>query len=103
MTELSWLQQWYAAQCDGDWEHHHGVKIQTVDNPGWEVRVHLQGTPHLTVPLPELTREGEKDWIVCRVREGVFEGYGGPENLEEIVSTFRSWIEQTATDMSGRP
>ena len=35
--ELSWLQQWYSAHCDGEWEHGFGVTIATLDNPGWSV------------------------------------------------------------------
>ncbi|MFE4959105.1 Imm53 family immunity protein [Streptomyces sp. NPDC056653] len=31
---LDWLQNRYAQQCDGDWEHEWGVKIATLDNPG---------------------------------------------------------------------
>jgi Immunity protein 53 len=33
------LQVWYLAQCDGDWEHRHGVTIGTLDNPGWSLRI----------------------------------------------------------------
>jgi Immunity protein 53 len=41
---LTWLQAWYAARCDGDWEHGYGVAIQTLDNPGWSLRINLEGT-----------------------------------------------------------
>ncbi|WP_239135544.1 Imm53 family immunity protein, partial [Actinoplanes derwentensis] len=27
---LTWLQGWYATQCDGDWEHEYGVSIETL-------------------------------------------------------------------------
>jgi hypothetical protein len=43
-NELARLQAWYRAQCDGDWEHQHGVHIGTLDNPGWDVRIDLAGT-----------------------------------------------------------
>ena len=23
-----WLQEWYKNQCDGDWEHEYGIKIE---------------------------------------------------------------------------
>jgi len=36
---LTELQAWYVVQCDGDWEHTYGVKIETLDNPGWMLRV----------------------------------------------------------------
>ena len=41
---LTWLQAWYATQCDGDWEHDYGVSIQTLDNPGWHLSVDLTET-----------------------------------------------------------
>lgn len=28
--------------CDGDWEHQGGITIQTVDNPGWVITLHLE-------------------------------------------------------------
>ena len=43
MDELQLLQEWYVAQCDGDWEHSYGVKIDTLDNPGWSLKVDLVG------------------------------------------------------------
>jgi len=44
MNALSELQKWYFAQCDGDWEHSYGVRIDTVDNPGWTLEIDLVGT-----------------------------------------------------------
>ncbi|MHC3815880.1 Imm53 family immunity protein [Streptomyces sp. DT9] len=41
---LDWLQNWYAQQCDGDWEHEWGVKIATLDNPGWTIEIDLKET-----------------------------------------------------------
>ena len=38
------LQAWYADQSDGEWEHSYGVRIDTLDNPGWAVRIDLNGT-----------------------------------------------------------
>jgi len=29
---IAQLQQWYLAQCDGEWEHHSGIDINTI---GW--------------------------------------------------------------------
>ena len=42
--ELIWLQRWFAAQCDGQWEHGFGITIETLDNPGWSVRICVEGT-----------------------------------------------------------
>jgi len=32
--DLTWLMNWYVAQCDGDWEHRFGFEIGTLENPG---------------------------------------------------------------------
>jgi hypothetical protein len=39
-----WLQGWYAAHCNGDWEHQNGIEIGTLDNPGGTFQVDLQDT-----------------------------------------------------------
>jgi len=41
---LLWIQKWYKSQCNGDWEHEYGVKIETVDNSGWYVTINLMDT-----------------------------------------------------------
>jgi hypothetical protein len=38
------LQRWYEAQCNGDWEHHNGITIESCDNPGWWVKIDLADT-----------------------------------------------------------
>jgi hypothetical protein len=90
---LRWRQDWYLAHCDGEWEHGYAVEIRTLDNPGWRVRIHLEGT-ELEGPeyggIDERFRSDE-DWIVCRVVGQVFEGFGGARNLTEILCRFREW------------
>lgn len=44
MSVLSELQDWFEKQCDDDWEHGEGVQIRNLDNPGWMVQIHLEGT-----------------------------------------------------------
>ena len=44
ITALQRLEQWFAARCNGDWEHASGVTIETLDNPGWRLWVDLTGT-----------------------------------------------------------
>ncbi len=89
---LSWLQHWFASQCDGDWEHDEGIRISTLDNPGWEVKINLEGTELEGYPFPELTRTiDDNDWVVCRLRNAFFEGFGGPSNLTSILEVFRAW------------
>ncbi|MFD6825188.1 immunity 53 family protein [Streptomyces sp. NPDC060085] len=70
---LSWLQGWYAEQCDGDWEHEWGIKIDTLDNPGWTITIDLEGTSLEEREYPERTIErGLHDWIFARVVDRQF-------------------------------
>jgi hypothetical protein len=99
------LQRWYVSNCDGDWEHSWGVTITTLDNPGWHVKVNLEGTrmegkafnafEHgVGYDLPEDPDNPEAAWIVCRVADNAFEAAGGPHQLAEIIATFLNWAEQ---------
>jgi hypothetical protein len=95
MDSLTWLQSWYLSQCDGDWEHHHGIEIGNLDNPGWSVKIALTDTELANRPFMALgDNRAEHDWIDCRVDDGVFNGSGGPLNLTEILDVFRRWAER---------
>lgn len=92
---LEQFERWYVSHCDGVWEHQYGIRIETLDNPGWRVEVDLSGTPLLLVDYKELTVERTAtNWVKCRVKGGKFEGFGGPENLKELVQLFLKWAEQ---------
>ncbi len=98
MNTLEKLQQWYQSQCDGDWEHGFGVKIETLDNPGWAVVIDLTDTKFFDRPFSEIQRlEDETNWIHCRIRDSNFEGFGGSLNLDEILQIFLSWAVERPT------
>lgn len=72
------LQRWYAAQCNGEWEHRFGVQIQSLDNPGWLVKVDLVGTSMAERSFATLSDGlGPNDhpvgpqWFHCRIRDGI--------------------------------
>jgi hypothetical protein len=92
---LDELQQWYAARCDGDWEHHHGVHIGNLDNPGWMVTIDLTGTALENTPFTEVRDqyEDELDWMICQKRGSQFVGNGGPRKLEAILRVFLGWAK----------
>lgn len=91
---LLWLLKWYDRHCDGDWEHQFGIKIETLDNPGWSIRISIQETELQDKKFQDNnTERTNTDWIFSRVREGFFEGFGGPFNLPEILQIFRDWAE----------
>jgi hypothetical protein len=95
MSTLEELQKWYMAQCDGDWEHAYGVKIITLDNPGWSITIDLEGTALEGLGFERISVErSEADWLVCRVEQERFLADGGPENLDEMLTVFLVWVEQ---------
>lgn len=95
MNNFLWLEQWFHEQCNGAWEHAVGIRIETLDNPGWHVRIALQGTPYDGLPNAEIKRmqQNEEEWMTCRIVAGTFDGTGGPLMLGPIIQTFRNWIE----------
>jgi Immunity protein 53 len=91
---LGALQAWFAAHCDGNWEQEYGVTIQTVEEPGWELRVDLVGTPLEGIVL---AREGvaraDEDWCQVWCDGYTFHAVGGPHNLDELLGSFVSFAE----------
>ena len=90
---LEWLQEFYLSNCDGDWEHHAGITIATLDNPGWSVDFDLKGPVLANKAFqPVRIERSETDWIDCRVEGKLFRGAGGPHNLTELLTVFRDWV-----------
>jgi hypothetical protein len=91
---LSALEKWYASQCNGEWEHAYGVRINTLDNPGWRAQINLQGTKKQGAMLEKvkLTRS-QDDWILYWVEKQEFQFACGPRNLSEAIDIFVSWFE----------
>ena len=97
MHALDALSQWYKAQCNGDWEHSYGISIDTLDNPGWALRIDLTETPLANLPFATLNRgdsESDSDWIHCSVQSKQFVASGGATNLNELVEIFLTWSAQ---------
>ena len=80
MSNLEKLQNWYLAQCDDDWEHQFGVKIDSLDNPGWKLEIDLEHTDLEIAPFEELkvNFESDVDWMICQVKDRKFIGASGP-------------------------
>jgi hypothetical protein len=93
------IQRWYAAQCDGDWEHEYGIRIETIDNPGWRVRIHLEGTDlagrRFAPREYGLRDDSATDWHRIWVENNCFEGAGDPSKLEFILGQFLDWAALT--------
>jgi hypothetical protein len=44
MDIFEWMENCDLSMCDGEWEHYYGVKIDTLDNPGWIVQIDIMDT-----------------------------------------------------------
>lgn len=87
---LKWLEDWYLSNCDGDWEDEFGIRIETLDNPGWSVKIDLTGTPYEELQASHEDYRSETDWIFYRVTEMQLKGACGPSNLAELLDRLRS-------------
>jgi hypothetical protein len=97
MDALSLLQEWYSTQCNGYWEHQWGVKIDTLDNPGWMLEIDLIETRAAQRALERNRIErSEHDWIEYWVESKKFKAAMGPRNLAEAVRIFHNWFESGA-------
>ena len=100
MSDLEWLEDWYASHCNGDWEHQFGVQIETFDNPAWGLRLELEGTSHEGISRAwEQLERTEDDWIHWSVNLNRFIAYGGPRNLQELLALARSFLESDPTTL----
>ena len=94
MDLLSRLANWYVSQCDGDWEHSYGIKLDTLDNPGWTLEIDLADTELEDKPFEPIHRgdsENDDRWLHCEVAKGKFRASGGTQNLPEMLTVFLDW------------
>jgi len=97
MDAIEFLQSWYHAQTNGEWEHVRGVTIETLDNPGWRVTIDLVETPLQGVAMAPIRLEkSPQDWLVCEVERDQFRGNGDSRKLPSILQVFQSWAGEAA-------
>ncbi|GAA0776055.1 hypothetical protein GCM10008908_28760 [Clostridium subterminale] len=95
MDMIAWLGEWYKSNCDGDWEHYYGIKIDTLDNPGWKLDIDLVDTYLEDVQFNTVQiYVDDLNWIHCSVVDGIFRGGGSIDKLEEILKIFRQWATE---------
>jgi hypothetical protein len=95
-SNLEKLQEWYRAQCDGEWEHTYGIDISTLDNPGWMIEIDLTGTQIASKGFKEIdfSTDAQDDWYRCRVQNSKFEAFAGPSRLAEVIKIFTIWASR---------
>ena len=96
---LKWLEEWYESNCDGDWEHQFGISIETLDNPGWLVKLNVNYTLYENIPFDDIEiNRSEHDWVMLSKRGNRIECAGGPRNLEELLKIIKKWMEDNKPD-----
>jgi hypothetical protein len=83
---------WYEQQCNGQWEHEFGVRVESIDNPGWEIEINLTGTKLEHMNFEEDTfEESTSNWYHCRKDNSNFEAACSPQNLLKVINIFMRW------------
>ena len=91
MTPISLVgfQDWYLKKCDGAWEHSNYFLIESLDNPGWKIKI--SGEQQRTEVSLKINRSDE-NWIHVKATSGDFVGYGGGTNLMELLEAAATWL-----------
>lgn len=94
METLAWLQEWYVARCDGEWEFREGIQVLSTSNPGWSVEINVSDTPleEASIPFTKFEKSAS-DWYGYFVEDALFVGSGDPAKLGAILQVFRNLIE----------
>jgi hypothetical protein len=84
-SALAWLTRWYSDgfECGSP----PSIAIDTLDNPGWSLKVRLPARE--IADLSENTASppsDAQDWTAVSIRNGRFEGFGGPRRLGKLIA-----------------
>lgn len=95
MDILDWLQDWYKDRCDGEWEHGYGIKIDTIDNPGWKLTIDLKETKLETMIIErKLIDRSDDDWHDYWIDKSQFVGHGDLSKLKVPLNLFKKIWEE---------
>lgn len=92
---LTKLQDWYISNCDGDWEHQCGFKLQTLDNPGWAFTVDLDKThqEYQSFTEQKINYEHDTQWLIVSKKGSKLTGACGPTELETMLTLVTEWLQ----------
>lgn len=84
------IQDWYKINCNGDWEHSYGYKIETLDNPGWAIKIDLAETAleNLEFNRAYQNPKNNNDWFQIYTENKILNIYCGPENMKSTFEIF---------------
>jgi hypothetical protein len=97
--DLLWLTSWFYKQKGKEKEHENEIKIGTIDNPGWYFEINLTNTGLREATFQEIDiNRSEHDWLYCSIKDRLFQGFGGPLNLPDLIKNFRVWAESNTSE-----
>ncbi|KUL23378.1 Imm53 family immunity protein [Streptomyces regalis] len=100
---LAGLVRWYRSQCDGDWEHEYGVRLASLDNPGWHIEVDLLETDAEGRLMPKRrTDDGQGKWLVAWSDGEMFRASCDPGSLPEMLGLFQEFVFHEARGSGSR-
>lgn len=92
MSIIGVLQNWYKSICKSCICT--GIQIETVDNCEWHVSIDLFDTVYENEPFDSVyVKKDDNCWFKCSKENSIFKGYGGIQNLEDILNIFCSWVK----------
>ncbi|MEU0188205.1 Imm53 family immunity protein [Streptomyces sp. NPDC006207] len=91
---VGYLQSWYLSQCNDDWEHEFGVRIATLDNPGWTLEIDLTDTDLAGRKLHKTKHEPSKGlWLWSWSDGTTFHAACDPSSLNRAILRFKDFAE----------
>ncbi len=96
MNVIERFQNWYKSNCEGDRELIEGIRIYTIDNPGWSIEINLIATNLESKDFKEIKSnyEDDLDWYRCWVEDKKWRGVGSPQHLETLLKIFLEWAQK---------
>ena len=96
---INWIQNWFSNQCDCNWEHENRIKIETIDNPGWNVEINFNYTNLKIQNINwEFYESSETKWIGFSINDNIFKGSGDSLRLNSIIKIFKLLSENEKMD-----
>ena len=92
-----WLVKRHLEILEADWDYDFGIKIETMDNPGWSLSAYCRGTELKNKKFEKICigdSEDGDDWLSCLVEDDVFKGYSDPDKLQTVLEMFFNWTEK---------
>jgi len=94
-VDFSGIIEWYQRHCDGSWEHRYGVRLETLDNPGWLLTIDLIHTDlqgrTMTAICEGISPENQPvspGWFHCSVSDHQFRGACDPTQVARLFQIF---------------